>query len=211
MNQFDEDYYERGVEKHKSGYTNYHYMPERSYSEAIEIVKKFADCETVLDFGCAKGFLVHTLQKLGKYTAGEDISEYAIENCLPSVRDRVFHLNKEDIDDTLVQIKYDLVIAKDILEHVPENEMLKTMDYLAARTNKYLFAGIRLGDNDLFRIREFEVDVTHVTKKDEDWWIESFQEAGFKLKEFAYSMGAIKEKWTKQFPYGNGFFILEPQ
>ena len=79
---------------------------------------------------------------------------------------------------------------------------------LLSKGRQFLFV-IPLGDNDSFRIREYEVDVTHVTKKDEEWWIELFDKMGYRLKEFSYSFGAIKEKWTKPFPHGNGFFILE--
>jgi hypothetical protein len=66
-----------------------------------------------------------------------------------------------------------------------------------------------LGDNDRFRIREYEIDVTHVTKKDEEWWINLFRKHGFVLVEFSYSMGEIKKKWVKDYPHGNGFFILK--
>ncbi len=36
-----------------------------------------------------------------------------------------------------------------------------------------------------------------------------FRQEGFTLKEFSYSLGSIKEKWLRDFPYGNGFFFLE--
>ena len=75
------------------------------------------------------------------------------------------------------------------------------------KSNQFFFT-IPLGDNDRFRIREYGVDVTHVTKKDEEWWINMFERNGFKLKEFRYNLGSIKEKWIPEFPYGNGFFIL---
>jgi hypothetical protein len=74
---------------------------------------------------------------------------------------------------------------------------------------KQFFFVIPLGDNNLFRIREYEIDVTHVTKKDEEWWVNLFTSCGFRLREFSYSMGPIKEKWIKEHPHGNGFFILE--
>ena len=77
------------------------------------------------------------------------------------------------------------------------------------RKSKQFFFTIPLGDNDRFRIREYEVDITHVTKKDEEWWINMFEKNGFKLKEFRYNLGSIKEKWIPDHPYGNGFFILE--
>ena len=41
------------------------------------------------------------------------------------------------------------------------------------------FFTIPLGDNDRFRIKEYEIDVTHVTKKDEQWWLELFNKNPF--------------------------------
>ena len=47
-----------------------------------------------------------------------------------------------------------------------------------------------------------------VTKKDEEWWIKTFEKNGFELVKFSYEFGSIKKKWVDKFPYGNGFFIL---
>jgi SAM-dependent methyltransferase len=205
-NKFDKDYYEHGVEKRISGYQDYHWMPTRSYPEAVEIRNRFPNHPSVLEIGCAKGFLVHALRQLGVIAWGEDISDYALENAYPPVKK---YLSKPNGCPFSPQ----LIICKDILEHVPEFEMNEFLGQVYRRLNEnfrgMFLAIIPLGDNDLFRIREYEIDVTHVTKKDEDWWINKFKENGFKLCDFSYSMGAIKEKWVREFPYGNGFFVLE--
>ena len=79
MHLFTKDYYEDGIRKHISGYEEYKWMPTRSIPEALDIIDKF-DFKTCVDYGCAKGFLVHALRILGCQAYGEDISEYAIEN-----------------------------------------------------------------------------------------------------------------------------------
>ena len=195
---FNKDYYENGIRKKLSGYTNYRWIPTRSIPEANDIINRF-DFKDCVDIGCAKGFLVHALRLLGANAWGEDISHYALENCHPKVKDYVYTSNDK---------KYDLLICKDVLEHVEEEHLPKFLNHLFSKGEQFFFV-IPLGDNDLFRIREYEVDVTHVTKKDEEWWLEIFDRAGFELIEFSYSMGDIKEKWVKQSPYGNGFFIME--
>ena len=45
----------------------------------------------ILDIGCGKGFLVHDLMKVlpGAEVFGLDISEYAIDNAMPEVKDRL--------------------------------------------------------------------------------------------------------------------------
>jgi predicted TPR repeat methyltransferase len=198
MHLFTKDYYEDGVRKHISGYENYSWQPTRSIPEALDIQNYF-DFDTCVDYGCAKGFLVHALRILGSKAYGEDMSEYAIENCHPAVKDYLSLPNKKI---------YDLLICKDMLEHVEEVDIPAVLHLFKQKSDQFFFT-IPLGDNDRFRIREYEVDITHVTKKDEEWWIKTFEKHGFELIKFCYEFGSIKRKWVDKFPYGNGFFILK--
>jgi len=95
-----------------------------------------------------------------------------------------------------------------VLEHIEERDLPEVLQNFKSKSNQFFFV-IPLGDDDRFRIREYEVDITHVTKKDEEWWIKMFESQGFKLTKFSYTFGSIKEKWIDQYPYGNGFFVLE--
>ena len=202
---FDKDYYENGVKMGISGYSNYSWIPTRSIPEAITIYENI-EFDSALDFGCAKGFLVNALSLIsGKPIIGVDISEYALQTALPQVKEKLFLLDK---DLSKMNLFADLLIAKDVLEHIPESEIDKTLSEFYKVCNNALLV-IPLGDNDSFRIREYEIDKTHVTKKDEEWWINKIQKSGFKLKYFNYIFGNVKEKWTSAYKYGNGFFIIE--
>ena len=195
---FTKDYYEDGVRKHISGYENYKWEPTSSIPEALDIQKHF-NFLTCVDYGCAKGFLVNALRVVGCDAYGEDISEYAVENSHPNVRKYVSLPNDNH---------YDLLICKDVLEHVQELDLPEVLQSLKRKASQFFFV-IPLGDEDRFRIREYAVDFTHVTKKDVELWINLFKSQGFKLTKFSYSLGYIKKKWIDQYPYGNGFFILE--
>ena len=197
MHQFTKDYYEDGVRKHISGYEDYKWMPTRSIPEALDIQSNF-EFKTCVDYGCAKGFLVNALRIVGCDAWGEDISEYAVENCHPNVRDYVSLPNDKE---------YDLLICKDVLEHVEVEDIPSVLQNFKKKSKQFFFV-IPLGDDDRFRIREYEVDITHVTKKDEEWWIKMFESQGMELVKFSYSLGSIKEKWIEPYPHGNGFFIL---
>lgn len=202
---FNKDYYENGIKMGISGYSNYSWIPTRSISEAITICENIK-FDSVLDFGCAKGFLVNALFLIsGKPIVGVDISEYALQTSLPQIKEKLFLLDK---DLSEMNLFGDLLIAKDVLEHIPESEIDKTLSEFYKVCNK-AFLVIPLGDNDSFRIREYEIDKTHVTKKDEEWWINKIKKSGFKLKSFSYSFGHVKEKWTSTYKYGNGFFLIE--
>jgi SAM-dependent methyltransferase len=202
-NKFDKDYYENGVKKGISGYENYKWLPTRSIPEAITICENI-NFQSVLDFGCAKGFLVHALNLLGKEAIGVDISEYALQTSLEQVKDKLFLLDKPLSE---MGFKIDLLIAKDVLEHIPEEDIDNVLSEFYKVCDQ-AFLVIPLGDNDAFRIREYEIDKTHVTRKDEEWWINKIKKSGFKLKSFNYNFGNIKEKWIPQYKYGNGFFII---
>jgi predicted TPR repeat methyltransferase len=195
MEKFNKDYYEDGVRKHISGYENYRWMPERSIPEALDIKNNFK-FNTCVDYGCAKGFLVSALRLMGCEAYGEDISEYALTNCKEDIKNYVGYPNDK---------KYDLLICKDVLEHITEVDLHNVLDVLYKKADQFFFV-IPLGDENRFRIREYEIDITHVTKKDEEWWISLFKQHGYKLIDFSYSFGAVKEKWITQYPYGNGFF-----
>jgi SAM-dependent methyltransferase len=200
---FDEKYFEDGVRSRVSAYENYRWMPERSIREASSIINNIS-FTTVLDFGCAKGFMVHALRLLGKEAHGVDVSEYAVTNCHPKVKEYL------TIVDTAEDIKggWDLIIAKDVLEHIPKEEIPSVLAALRRRC-KTIFVAVPLGDGTRYRIREYEMDITHVTKEPEEWWLTTLVEAGFKIKYFDYEFGHLKENWTVPHPYGNAFIVAE--
>ena len=200
---FDEKYFEDGVRSRVSAYENYRWMPERSIREASSIINNIS-FTTVLDFGCAKGFMVHALRLLGKEAHGVDVSEYAVTNCHPKVKEYL------TVVDTAEDIKggWDLIIAKDVLEHIPKEEIPSVLAALRRRC-KTIFVAVPLGDGTRYRIREYEMDITHVTKEPEEWWLTTLVDAGFKIKYFDYEFGHLKENWTVPHPYGNAFIVAE--
>ena len=132
---YGEDYFEDGIVKGLSGYQNYSWMPTRSFSEAIEICKNF-DFASVIDYGCAKGFLVHALRLLGKNAVGLDISKYAIGNGPSDIREYLFHIQKKK---DILDFKTDLLIGKDVLEHIPEEEISELFGIFHQVTDRLFF------------------------------------------------------------------------
>jgi SAM-dependent methyltransferase len=203
MNLFDEKYYEDGINNHISGYENYRWMPERTIREATSIIDKI-NFETVLDFGCAKGFMVYAMRLLGKEAYGVDISEYAVNAGLPQVKDHLSIINS--VDD--IRGNYDLIMAKDVLEHVPYEALADVLKAFRIRCRNILVA-VPLGDNKKFRIRQYEMDITHIIREPEEFWLKALGDAGFKIKFFDYQMGHLKGNWTKTHQFGNAFIIGE--
>ena len=200
---FNKDYFEDGVRKRVSAYEQYRWMPERTIREASSIINNI-QFNTVLDFGCAKGFMVYAMRLLGKEAHGVDVSQYAVENCHPKVQKYLSIIdNSEDIKGG-----WDLIIAKDVLEHITKEEVLDTLKSLRNRC-KTIFIAVPLGDGQRYRIREYEMDITHVTKEPEEWWLTTIVQAGFKIKYFDYQFHHLKENWTVPHPFGNAFIVAE--
>lgn len=198
---FDEKYFEDGVRSRVSAYENYRWMPERSIREASSIINNI-QFDRVLDFGCAKGFMVHAMRLLGKDAYGVDVSEYAIANCHPRVSNYVSVIKTvEDISGG-----WDLIMAKDVLEHVPEADLPSLLAALRRRC-KSLFVAVPLGDGTRYRIREYEMDVTHVVRQTEEWWLTQIVDAGFQIKYFDYEFYHLKEHWTSSHKFGNAFIV----
>jgi 2-polyprenyl-3-methyl-5-hydroxy-6-metoxy-1,4-benzoquinol methylase len=202
-NVFDEKYFEDGVRHRVSAYENYRWMPERTIREASSIINNIK-FDTVLDYGCAKGFMVYALRLLGKEAYGADVSQYAVEHCHPNVKDYL------RVIESAEQLSggWDLIIAKDVLEHIPKDVIPSVLSELRRRC-KILFVAVPLGDGKRYRIREYEMDVTHVVREPEEWWLTTLVQAGFKIKYFDYEFGHMKENWTGNHPHGNAFIVAE--
>ncbi len=199
---FDADYYERGVESGKSLYKDYRWLPDLTLPMAKAIV---AGCginrsDVILDFGCAKGYLVKALRQMGFLAYGTDISEYALSQCDQEIEPYLFP--SWDTHDA----RFDWVICKDVLEHIPEHELDGTLASLR-RQAENIFVAVPLGNNGQYTIPDMEKDVTHQIRRPLWWWSGRLEEAGFKHVASTFAMKGVKENWTTKYKFGNGFLI----
>ena len=72
------------------GYGGFNYDPKywESVIPSFQNYYKLNKNSTILDIGCAKGFMMHDFKKIipGIKIKGVDISEYAINNCINTVK-----------------------------------------------------------------------------------------------------------------------------
>jgi len=201
-NLYDENYYERGIETGVSCYSNYRWIPELTIPMAARLIEYLgiAEHQKILDFGCAKGYLVKAFRLLHREAYGYDKSEYAI-NCVP-----------EEIKDYIrnqVDGGYDWIISKDVFEHIPYQELPEILTHLRKST-KHLFAIVPLAEKGKYVVPAYELDTTHIVRENLDWWKSTFERAGFTVRDASYSVKYIKENWAA-WEHGNGFFILESE
>jgi|SRR5210317_1778018 len=200
---FNKDYYESGPQSGKSLYQNYRWIPELTIPLAHHIVQylNIKPEDTVMDFGCAKGYLVHALRLLGIEARGVDISKYAIDNAPKEVSNYVKHiLPYADFKPS----KY--VLCKDILEHIPYDCIDKQLSILRA-CSLYTFAIVPLGEEGKYIIPAYELDKSHFIREPVDWWVNKFIKAGFNIEEATTNLGPFKANWQNVDSRGNLLII----
>lgn len=119
---------------------------------------------SVLDAGCAMGFLVEALRARGVQAWGVDISDYAIGQVHPDVREfcRVGSIVEP------FERRYDLIVCIEVLEHMPAAEGERAIANLCAHTDDVLFSS----SPDDF------AEATHVNVQPPEYWAERFARHG---------------------------------
>jgi len=205
---FNKEYFEDGIVTGKSCYTNYRWIPELTipmsyrFAQAIDLKED----QSILEIGCSKGYMVKGLRLLGFDAYGIDVSEYAIEHVDAEVR----NFCKLTNEDTPVPFKqhFDWVVTKDTLEHVPTEGLHSIMKNYTDRCDK-MYHVIPLGETEgKFRIPEYHLDASHIQIHHEDWWVDLFEQYGWKVQSLKYKVKGIKENWADHHETGNGFFTL---
>ncbi len=208
---YNEDYFERGLQKGVSCYMNYRWLPELTIPMAMTIIDYLGIGRehTILDFGCAKGYLVKAFRLLYRQAWGVDVSEYAIQNVDPTVKEYC-HLIEDPNDVNhydFVLNDWDFIIAKDVFEHISEEGMRWFLDRMYA---KRVFAVIPLGDNGNYRCPVNDCDATHQICADETWWVKFFQDNGkWIVDDYTLRIDGIKDHYYEKYPTAHGFFILK--
>jgi len=199
---FNEDYYQRGIEKGVSLYSNYRWIPELSIPIAHRLTVNLGITteDKVLDFGCALGYVVKAFRLLGISSWGYDISEYATSNAPPDVEQFICS------DVSWMDRSYDWIICKDVLEHIPYDELDATLRGLRGY-GANLFVVVPLADGNKYNEPLYELDATHVIRENLEWWEDKFVENSLPVRSAKYKMPGIKENWCTQ--NANGFFILK--
>lgn len=207
MDSYDQDYYENGILTGKSCFENYRWIPELTIPMAMVIIDYLGikRRETVLDFGCAKGFLVKAFRWLGRQSFGVDVSEYALANVDPEVS----FCCKPHLGYSVFPSQFDCIIAKDVFEHIPEDDLAKILqEKLPGRS---LFVVLPLGDEGHFRAPSNDDDITHINCMPEEWWSIFFHRCGWDVKQFTHRINGVKDKYYEKYPKSHGFYLMEPR
>jgi SAM-dependent methyltransferase len=119
----------------------------------------------VFDAGCALGLLVEGFWDRGVETYGRDISNFAIANVRPDLRQ---YCEVGSIADPLPGT-YDLVTCIEVLEHMPEDLALHAIRSMAAAAPRIFFSSSPT---------DFD-EPTHINVHPPIYWLRRFADAGF--------------------------------
>lgn len=138
---------------------------------------------SVLDAGCAMGFLVEMLRERGVEAWGMDISEYAIDNVHESVKPYCW---VGSVLEPLPQ-KYDLIVSIEVLEHLPQPESEKALVNLCQFSDDILFSSTPMDYK----------ESTHFNVQQPEYWAELFARQGF-LRDVDHDASYITQ-WAVRF------------
>ncbi len=120
---------------------------------------------TVLDAGCAMGFLVEGLRSRGVEAFGIDISDYAIQNVHPGIQP---YCRVGSVAEAFPR-QYDLIVCIEVLEHLTSREAERAVANLCQHADDVLFSSTP------FDYKE----ATHFNVQPPEYWAELFARHGF--------------------------------
>lgn len=133
------------------------------------LIKEVFQPQRVLDLGCGPGALMHLLWELGVDVEGIDFAESSRRLATPEVRDRIAIGNTHD------RLKpdnaYDLVICREVMEHLTVFQVRKTVENMVRMTSRYVYCTTRFHPDPASLLdftTQFDVDPTHITLLNKD-------------------------------------------
>ena len=134
------------------------------------LIKEVFAPARVLDLGCGPGALMHLLRELGVDVEGIDFAESSKRLATPETRDRITVGNVTD--PTLKPAgAYDLVISREVLEHLTVVEVKRAVANMVRMTSKFIYVTTRFHPSpaDLLDFNQKDdLDPTHITLLNKD-------------------------------------------
>lgn len=176
--QFGKDFFDGDREV---GYGGFHYNA-RFWEPVVPTFQQHWDLkarDTILDVGCAKGFMLYDMQRLipGLDVRGVDISEYAVENAYPLVKDFLSVASCDDLP--FEDNSFDVVISITTVHNMDYDGCIKTLKEIERVSCRGSFITVDAYHNDDERRRMEAWNLTAKTVLHVDEWRELFDKAGY--------------------------------
>ena len=175
---FEKDFFDGD---RRNGYGGFHYN-KRFWQPVVPDFKEYYSLtkdSKILDVGCAKGFMLHDFSELipGIEVNGIDISRYAIENCMPSVKKSVQVADARNLP--FEDNSFDLVISVTTVHNFDKEECVKALKEIQRVSKKHAFITVDAYRNELEKEAMHAWNLTAKTILHVDDWKKLFDEAGY--------------------------------
>ncbi len=179
VRKFDREYFDGD---RLYGYGGYHYDP-RFWTGTVKRLKNYyrlADGASVLDVGCAKGFMLHDFKQMmpGLRIAGLDISQYAYDNALSDVKPFITIGNAKKLP--YPDKSFDLVISINTVDHLPLEDCKKAIQEIQRVTKKNAFLTVNAWKTARQKEQLLKWNHTALTALSTAAWKRLFRETGYK-------------------------------
>ncbi|MGZ5929373.1 MAG: class I SAM-dependent methyltransferase [Rhizomicrobium sp.] len=176
--QFGKEFFD-GDRRH--GYGGFNYLP-RFWQPVIPAFRKHFGLDagsSVLDVGCAKGFMLHDMAALipGITVRGVDVSQYAIDNAIEDMKHFVSVADAKTLP--FPDKSFDVVISINTIHNRDRAECGQSLREIQRVARKGAFITIDAYHNEEERKRMYDWNLTGRTIMHVDEWRRFFAENGY--------------------------------
>ena len=175
---FDKDFFDGD---RKNGYGGFSYNP-RFWQPVIPTFKDYwnlTESSSVLDVGCAKGFMLHDFKQIipGITVKGLDISAYAIENSMDDIKNDVIVGDAKNLpyDNN----SFDVVISINTVHNLEVDECAVALQEIerVSKGNSYITVDAYRSAEE--KKRMYDWNLTAKTIMSVDDWVSFFKKIGY--------------------------------
>jgi len=163
------------------GYGGYSYNPKYWHRVATDIIAEYGlkPGDSVLEIGCAKGFLLNDLQEIipGLIVRGIDISKYAVNQALPSVKSNIEVGDAQNLP--YQDNSFDLVISINMLSELPINSCKLALKEIIRVSKMHSFITVNSWRNKREKEKLFAWNISALTNLSTNDWLDLFCEVQY--------------------------------
>ena len=175
---FGKDFFD-GDRKHGYGGLKYNAIYWEKVAETFKDYWRLDSNSTLLDVGCAKGFMMYDFSRIipGINIQGIDVSEYAIKNSITEMKDKVLVGNAKEIP--FEDNSFDYVISINTIHNLDLENCAKSLREIERVSKKGSFITVDAYNNDEEKQRMFKWNLTAKTILSVKEWKDFFDKNNY--------------------------------
>ena len=163
----------------RHGYGGFRYDPKYWQPVVPAFVKRYGEFRSLLDVGCAKGFMLHDFLAAMPWlhVAGVDVSQYALGQAMAEVKPRLQWANATDLP--FEDGAFELVVSVNTLHNLNRAGLVRALREIERVSWAHAYVTVDAWRTDEDRRRMLDWNLTARTILHVEAWRELFDEAGY--------------------------------